>query len=255
MSGNLCLATNYLLLTKATRQMWIELDRHLDEFGSRLVLLSSAVPETPLPFPVIPIPFLLRDYASWFPGAAAGGHVSAGDLELLQADSQRANHDYPAGEALTGLFACRQLLATVLERLQPGYVLTWDPTSPMAHLLQSLARAAGLPVQGIERGLLPETLMVESRSLQGYSDLRTHWLAQELPASAADPVAYERICAYYLSASRDLAAGGTPCAAASGWQGSRSLSISANTTPADWRPKTATTGATIRRPLIPPPPP
>jgi len=197
--NNLCLATNYLLMTESSRQMWIELDRHLDEFGSRLVLLSSAVPETPLPFPVIPIPFLLRDYAGWFPGAATGGHVSAGDLELLQADSQRANHDYPPGEALTGMFACRQLLATVLDELQPGYVLTWDPTSPMAHLLQSLARAGGLPVLGIERGLLPETLMVESRSLQGYSDLRTHWLAQEMPASAADAAAYERVRAYYLS--------------------------------------------------------
>jgi hypothetical protein len=196
--NNLCLATNYLLMTPASRQMWIDLDRHLEEFGSRLVLMTSAMPEEPFPFPVISIPFLLRDYAGQFPHAGdAGGNVSTGDMELLQADSIRANNAYPPGEALEGMFACRKLLSTVLDVLRPGYVLTWDPTSPLAHLLQPLAREAGLPVQGIERGLLPETLMVESRSLQGYSDLRTHWLAQEMPPS--NPPACERIRSYYLS--------------------------------------------------------
>jgi hypothetical protein len=200
MNNNLCLATNYLLMTEFTRRMWMDLDRHLAEFGSRLVLMSTVVPKTPLPFPVIPIPFLLRDYAGMFPGSGkTGGNVSAADLEFLQSDSARANHAYPGGEALPGMFACRQVFTTVLNTLQPGYVLTWDPTSPQAQMLQSLAREAGLPVQGIERGLLPETLMVESRNLQGYSDLRTHWLAQEMPASASDPAAYEQIRAYYVS--------------------------------------------------------
>jgi hypothetical protein len=200
MSGNLCLATNYLLMTPSSRQLWTELDCHLEEFGSRLVLMSTVVPEKPLPFPVISIPFLLRDYADMYPRAVGtGGNVSAGDLEFLQADSIRSNRAYPPGEALQGMFACRELLTTVLDTLQPGYVLPFDPTSPTAQILQPLARDAGLPVHGIERGLLPETLMVESRGLQGYSDLRTHWLAQEMPASAADPLAYERIRSYYLS--------------------------------------------------------
>jgi len=198
--NNLCLATNYLLMTESTRRMWIDLDRHLEEFGSRLVLMSTIVPETPFPFPVIPIPFLLRDYAGMFPRAGvAGGNVSAGDMEFLRTDRIRSNHAYPSGEALQGMFACRELLTTLLDTLRPGYVLTFDPTLPSAQMLQSLARESGLPVQGIERGLLPETLMIESRNLQGYSDLRTHWLAQEMPSSAFDPAAYERIRSYYVS--------------------------------------------------------
>jgi glycosyltransferase involved in cell wall biosynthesis/FMN phosphatase YigB (HAD superfamily) len=200
MNHNLCLATNYLLLTEATRQMWMDLDGHLKRSGSQLVLMSSALPKTPLPFPVIPVPFLLRDYARLFSsGEGDDGNLSAGDMELLQADLARANHAYPVDQARAGLRACRKVFATVLDTLQPGYVLTWDPTSPLAQMLQSLAREAGLPVLGIERGLLPETLMVESRNLQGYSDLRTHWLAQEKPASAADPAAYEQIRSYYVS--------------------------------------------------------
>lgn len=171
----------------------------MEEFGSRLVLLSSAVPEEPLPFPVIPIPFLIRDYATMFPNAGrAGGNVSPADMELLQADSVRGRNAYAPGEAIKGLFACRQFLTTLLDTLQPSYVLTWDPTSPLAIMLQAMAQQNGLPVQGIERGLLPETLMIESRGLQGYSDLRTHWLAQDMPA-LADPAVYERIQKYYVS--------------------------------------------------------
>jgi len=198
MNGDICLATNYLLLTGAARQMWIDFDRHLRDFDSRLVLLSTAQPETPLPFPVISVPFLLREYARLFPGAGgAGGCVSASDFELLEADCVRSNHAYPPGEALKGLLACRQVVATVLENLQPGYVLTWDATSPLALILQALAREAGLPVQGIERGLLPETMLIDSRCMQGWSDLRTHWLAQDMPAF--DAAAYEQIRSYYVS--------------------------------------------------------
>ncbi|HXT11676.1 MAG TPA: hypothetical protein VN873_08935 [Candidatus Angelobacter sp.] len=197
--NSLCLATNYLLMTPANRQMWIDFDRHLEDFGARLTLLSSTASDEPLPFPIISIPFLLRDYATSFPGACRNGYISAADWELLRVDSFRSNNAYPPGEGIAGLFACRKFLSSILETLQPGYVLTWDPTSPMAQILQALAREAGLPVQGLERGLLPETLMIESRGIQGYSDLRTHWLAQDIPASASKPEKFERIRDYYLS--------------------------------------------------------
>jgi len=200
MTGNICLVQNCLLLNESTRQMWINFDRHLDEFGCRLVLMSSAEPETPLPFPVIPIPFLFRDYAARYPGATrTGGQVSVSDMDLLRSDSFRASHAYPPGEGLPGLFACRELFATVLDMLRPGCVLAFDSTCPLAQVLHAHAVERGLPAHFIERGLLPETLMTETRGIQAWSDLRNHWLAQDLPASPGDETAYERIRSYYLT--------------------------------------------------------
>jgi hypothetical protein len=199
MSENICLATNYLLMTEPARQTWTELDQHLEEFGSRLVLLTSATAEPPLPFPTISIPFLLRDYARLFSGAwAQGGKLSRREAELLCADSSRAHGAYGPEQALPGLLTCRRVMEALLETLQPGYVLTWDSTSPQAVILRALCAETSIPVQSLERGLLPETLMVESRGIQGHSDLRTHWLAQEMSASAFDPAAYERIRSYYV---------------------------------------------------------
>jgi glycosyltransferase involved in cell wall biosynthesis/predicted HAD superfamily hydrolase/tetratricopeptide (TPR) repeat protein len=180
--------------------MWIDFDLHLKEFGSQLVLMSTTVPETPLPFFIIPIPFLLHDYARLFPHAVSrGGNTSVSDLAMSRSDSFRANHIYPPEAALKGISACRKLYATVLDTLQPGYVLAFDSTCPLAQILQSLAGESGVPVQYIERGLLPETLMIEARGIQAWSDLRTHWLAQDLPASAWDAAKYERIRSYYIT--------------------------------------------------------
>src|ERR1019366_2858089 len=87
----ICLATNYLLMTPATRQMWADLGQHLDECGCQLVLLSTTTPESPLPFPVHHHPYLMRYFAAAFPDVAAKVGVAATprDLEWLQADISR----------------------------------------------------------------------------------------------------------------------------------------------------------------------
>jgi len=85
----------------------------------------------------------------------------------------------------------------LLRALQPSFVLIADNTLCQTALLQRVCWDANLPVHFYERGLLPETLMIESRGIQAWSDLRTHWLAQEMPP--CELAAYERIRAYYLS--------------------------------------------------------
>jgi len=197
----ICLATNYLLMTAATRQMWADLGKHLAENDCQLVLLSTTVPEPALPFPVYPHPYLMRDFASAYPAAAVKDGLSASprELEWLQADISRVPGGYPLGEAMTGLAAFRAYTQSLLEALQPGFVLIADNTLCQTALLQKVCLDVGIPVQIYERGLLPETLMLESRGIQAWSDMRTHWLAQELPAAAGDAAAYERIRSYYLA--------------------------------------------------------
>jgi len=197
---NICLATNYLLWDEATRRMWSELHTQLEGAGFRLVLLSTVIPDPALPFPVIPIPYLMRDYASAFPGAAGGAEAVAGsDRELLENDCARARGAYPPEEAWGGLAACRGFCRTLLATLSPGFVLGWDSTSPLAVVLRALCDEAGIPFQVLERGLLPQTLMIESRGIQGWSDLRTHWLAQDMASPAGADAGLVRIREYYLT--------------------------------------------------------
>lgn len=200
MNQGICLATNYLTMTEPSRRMWTDFDRHLETHGLRLVLLTSALPEEPPPFPIIPIPFLLRDYPQAFPGALAAMPEASGwptDSTLLEADCIRGCGMHSPADAAAGLRACRGLINTVLRTLQPNFALTWDPTSPLAQVLQAACRADGRPVLGMERGLLPDTLMVDSHGIQGRSDVRTHWLAEEMRHAKANEAAYETIRSYY----------------------------------------------------------
>jgi hypothetical protein len=202
MSNNICLATNYLLMTEPNRQMWIDLDRYLDEFGCRLVLFSTIIPrDAPLPFAIYPHPYLVPEYAQWYPNAVDDQTttVSAKDLEWLEADAARALRPYPISEAIHGLKACRNVWTTILQTLQPGYVLVADNTLCQTSLVYQLCRESDVPALIYERGLLPETLMVESRGILGQSDMRTHWLGQGFSESAFDDAAFERIRAYYFA--------------------------------------------------------
>lgn len=211
-----CLATNYLLMTPGTRQMWDDLGARLAEQGCQLVLLSTTEPEQALPFPVLRHPYLLRDFATSFPGVAARAGLTATprELEWIKADISRVPGGYPLSDALAGLAAFRAYHRELLQTLQPGFLLIADNTLAQTALLQGVCLDAGFPVQIYERGLLPETLMLESRGIQAWSDMRTHWLAQDLPASANDAAAYERIRSYYLArkpqkyAQADFAGGG-----------------------------------------------
>jgi hypothetical protein len=200
MNPNICVFVNFLMMNESTRRMWSELARLLAKSQVQLVMLSTAPSDRPLPFPVIQIPFLLRDYVTHFPHLRPNGaQLTAQDWELLEADSQRASGAYAPADAMAGLFTCRKMMENLLKILEPGYVLTWDSTCPLAIIVQDLCHKNGWPVQTLERGLLPETLMIESRGIQALSDLRTHWMAQEMPESARDEAAFERIREYYLA--------------------------------------------------------
>lgn len=197
----LCLATNYLLMTPGTRQMWESLAEQLGRLDCQLVLLTTNEPETPLTFPSFSHPYLMRDFAAAFPALASKGGLGATRLELawLRADMSRAPIGYTLSESLEGLAAFQAYTSELLRLLQPGFLLIADNTLCQTALLHRACIDAGLPVQIYERGLLPETLMLESRGIQAWSDLRTHWLAQDLPGSACDAAAYEQIRSYYLS--------------------------------------------------------
>lgn len=196
-AATVVLATNYLLWTPATRWMWETLGEELSRRGCQLVLLSTTLPEPPLPFPVGLHPYLLRDFAATFPDWAAADRLeaTAAELHWLRADMSRVAAGYALDQALPGLTAFRAYLRGLLERLQPGFLLLADNTLAQTALAQRMAWDMHLPVQIYERGLLPDTLMLESRGIQAWSDLRVHWLAQEMLEAQADR--YTAIEQYY----------------------------------------------------------
>lgn len=195
MNDSICLATNYLLMTEATVLMWEGLHRELEACEVQLVLLTTSIPEGPVAFTVIQVPYLLKDYAKQFLSVEDEAVVAPEDFDLLAADSARSAYPYSSVDGLPGLSACRRIIRSVLTLLEPGVVLTWDSTSPLACITTHLCNRMGIPTRVLERGFLPETLMIESRGIQGASDLRTQWLAYEPPREV--PGLFSKTSSYF----------------------------------------------------------
>lgn len=202
MNQNFILASCFLPLEGPTLEWWTHFDQCLQQHNGRLVLISTA-PKVGAPFPVLPMPYLLRHFAEWFPGAVP---VSLPPLPgdewerfLLQSDTYWAHGAYTPEEAWPGLLACRKVAQYLLQTLAPGAVLLWNSTHPQTAMLQMECWRTGIPVYAIERGLLPDTLMLDHWGIQGASDVRRNWLAQDLQITG-DPASLQQAARnYYLT--------------------------------------------------------
>lgn len=199
---NLILASCYLPLKGETLASWAQLHEGLCRRGAQLVLLSTA-PEEEAPFPVLPLPYLLRHYAEWFPLAVPRPlpplSTEDWDLFLLQSDAEWSNKAYAAADAWPGLLVCRKVARYLLQTLAPGAVLLWNSTHPQTAIFHHEAWCRGIPVFTVERGFLPGTMMLDAWGIQGASDAGRHWLAHDLPVSADVEALMTKATNYYLT--------------------------------------------------------
>ena len=202
MSQTLILASCFLPLRGETLTWWTELDRHLQARGCRLVLLSTA-PQAEAAFPVIPLPYLLRHFAAWFPATVPKEtppmSQDSWETFLLENDAAWANGAYTSADNQAGLLACQTVARWLLRTLAPGAVLLWNSTHPQTAIFQMECWRQGLPVYAIERGLLPDTLMMDAWGIQGASDAVRHWLAHDLTPRADKDAVLQAAAQYYLS--------------------------------------------------------
>lgn len=189
-----CLAACFLPLDATTRDWLCLLRVELQQHGLHLVLLTSHE-DSPSELTSLRVPFLLRDFAS-----RTEDHV---DLEILP-ERERYLVSLDAlwsGEAAPspahharGLQAAESCFNALLRMLNPACVLTWGSSLAQSRLLAHLARSQAIPTFVLERGLLPDTLMVDLLGHSGLSDLNLTLLGYTSPDHAT--VAHHADCSY-----------------------------------------------------------
>ncbi|MBN9460997.1 MAG: hypothetical protein J0H00_07195 [Burkholderiales bacterium] len=89
-----------------------------------------------------------------------------GDLEAAWSHRQIG-----AADMAEGIGACAAFFARLLDEMEPDSVSVWNPAVPQGRLLQMACLARGIPFFGLERGVFPETIMLESREVGAQADL------------------------------------------------------------------------------------
>jgi molybdenum cofactor biosynthesis enzyme MoaA len=199
MSNPVCLLTCFLPLEETVTAWLADLHRALAREHLDLVVLAHDV-RVPAPFPVLTLPISLRDFAPAAGTPADTAPVVWTRTALRLARRDRAWVGAETGDLVpfleghaAGEHALRQLLAI----LQPALVLTWGSSLPPSLVLRSLAEEHRIPTFVIERGLLPDTLMVDQRGHGALSDLNASLLAARLADEPDDADLSQRIQAYY----------------------------------------------------------
>lgn len=177
----LCLTT---LFSPSDKDAWRWLKIYQDVLNDQqmeLVVLSC-VPSPDPEIRTILLPLWMQGYAQAYAVTPAPVTLEPATVTALarrdQVWSGQANR--PLSEFTAGLATCQEVLRTLLNELQPSALLVWSDILPQSVVLQHLARQKGVPCWIIERGLLPETLMVEMAGQVGRSELNHSFTLNQL---------------------------------------------------------------------------
>ena len=194
------LATNLLILDPSTLGWWRRLHDALAARGISLALFTTNLPAEEPGMELFEFPYLMRDYRRMYPQLGfLGGYVDAHLMEYWENECERAGGARTGSGGVEDVLLARQFWDGVLEILEPGVVLAWDPFHPQSRLLLRACTERGTAWCSIERGLLPATLMLETRGLNGWSELQTHWLMDREAVERVEESRFDRLAEWYRS--------------------------------------------------------
>jgi FMN phosphatase YigB (HAD superfamily) len=167
--GSICLLTCYLPNDPFVDEVLETLDRRLAERGVTLIVLTTYAPKHDR-YRYLQVPYLLAGYSTLAvpPDNTAIGRYPRGYLE---ADARWQCATSPSAHTARGLGVCDQFYRRVLDTLEPDCVFIWNPTVPAGRVLQSLCSVYTVPAYGIERGVYPQTMMVDHLGIGAMGDL------------------------------------------------------------------------------------
>lgn len=129
-----------------------------------LVVLSQTKPEN-LRAPLINVPYSLCDYGRNEKNFSdTSGCIDEEGEEIIARDMFL--HNGPNSDELLyrkGYCRAKKIFSEFVAILQPAYGIVWGSTFPSSLLQRKVLKNANVPVVIIERGLLPQTLMLEEQ--------------------------------------------------------------------------------------------
>ncbi len=176
------------------------LGEQLSKSNLYLVILTASKYEK-LNFLQIRVPFSLKNYAEAYPHLIFKTGIPSNLIEEF-ARTDICWTSKPNTKDIVhkdGVHAAINYANILLEHLKPSVVLLWSSTLSQSILYKSLSELNGIPTYIIERGLLPDTLMIETVGHGGYTDLNINFALSNSIKDVDDFTEYDTLKKYYLS--------------------------------------------------------
>ncbi len=161
----LAIATSYELLGPKQVERWNRFGDELLKRGTQLFLMSTN-PKAGLTIPNMQIPYGLSEFnALNLKPSSVTGEKNLLDIEEFWV------RQFNRKAASSGLAKCRRFYEDLLDRLEPDVVSIWNTQLPQGRIFQLLCEEQDIPVFTIERGLLPDTLLLDRARIHSASEL------------------------------------------------------------------------------------
>lgn len=161
----LSICTSYELLGPSQVERWNRLGEEFAKRDTQLLLLTTNV-QPGLAVPNVEIPYRLDGFNSM----RLEPELVTGVDELLAVEEHWIS-GFDRERALQGLGKCRAHYRQMLDMLQPDSVFVWNTQLPHGRVLHRLCQEKSIPTMTLERGLLPDTLMLDHGSIHSESEL------------------------------------------------------------------------------------
>jgi len=197
-SNNICLAMCCLELEDELVKILNEFNSNLHKNGYQLFLLTTSHSQK-AEFPIFNIPFSLKGYDDFYPNIQLNSFAENDSTinTLIERDIAWNSDDVNQFENYQNGYAkCRFFFKSLIDSLKPSIALTWSTALPQSIVFKNLLDSLSIPNFVWERGLLPNTFMLESKGNSGFSDLNTNIFGTKFDVDKC-PQIYNKIKKYY----------------------------------------------------------
>lgn len=195
----ICLMSCTLPIDDNMAKVWNQLAAELKRNKLRLIMLTPTINEG-INFEYLKIPFSLDEFNELDvflnnellidENYTALTHAQR-EIEWFNKNSKDWFKHY------AGHFKCREFFRSIIQITNPSAVIAWQNSLPQSNILKRLAEEYSIPNLIMERGLLPDTFMLESKGNVALSDMVNNFSLRKIISGNKDDTLYENIKNFY----------------------------------------------------------
>lgn len=189
-----------LAMDEKMLNVWNTLAKHLKNMNCKLLLLTTSVCEG-LQFDFIQIPFSLDqfdelnielDNESYYDDKAIAITFTKREIEWFNKPKENWYKHFK------GYYKCKDFYRSIINSVRPSLVVAWQNSLPQSNILKRLAEEYSIPSFILERGMLPDSFMIESWGNVALSDLVNNFAIRNSIRNNSDYSSFDKIKEFYL---------------------------------------------------------
>ncbi len=195
----ICLLSCTLPIDDKMADVWNRFAKELRRNSIRLVMLTTTE-NSNLNFEFIKIPFLLNEFneLNIFLTDEFFVDENLTALTMTQREIEWFNREKEDWlNYYKGYYKCKSFYRSIILLLNPSVVIAWQNSLPQSNILKRLAEEYSIPNLIMERGLLPDTFMLEKTGNVALSDIINCFSLRKVIIENEHYEDYEKIKTYY----------------------------------------------------------